>query len=225
MGKRLGNITESTPKCLLEIGGKKIIGRQLEALRANDINDISIVVGFQADKVKQALKSEKVKFYLNKDFDKTGLLESIYCAKKELNDDVIIVYGDVVLNSEIIKKVLKDKNDFCLLVDKKDNIKKSSPRVRIVDGIIKEISRDIPEEYNLEYIGVSKYSRKGIKMLLSKISELIKNGEIKKYPSPSYLFNLMSKKGTEIHVVYAGDLPYQEVDYIDDLENAKKKFR
>lgn len=223
-GSRLGEVTKSIPKCLLKIGKKMIIERQIEALEANGINDISMVIGYHADKIKKALKNKNIKFYLNKDYDKTGMLESLFCARKEFDDDIIIIYGDVVFEDDLLKKLLKDNNDFCLVVDRKEGIKKSSPRISIANGIIKEISRDLPQEENVEYIGMSKFSQKAIKIFDDRVKDLIDSGEIKKYPSPSYLFNWLVHNGHSIHVVFADGSLYQEIDYIDDLENAKKKF-
>ena len=66
MGGRLGDIGNSITKCLIKIGKKTIIEYQIEALKSNNIDNISVVVGYYADRVKEVLEDSGVKFYLNK---------------------------------------------------------------------------------------------------------------------------------------------------------------
>ena len=205
VGSRLGDIIKTTPKCLIKICSKVIAEYQIEALTANNITDISIVIGYQAEKIKTALKNKKVKLYLNKDYDNTGMLESLFCAKEELNDDVTILYGDVIFKEDLIRRLIEDKSDFCLVVDKGkeisyeaeqafeqyhgQKIEKGRTKVNIVNGVIKKISKSMPEEEaSAEYIGISKFSKKAIEVVYKRIKELIDTGEITNYPSPSYLF-------------------------------------
>ena len=241
VGKRMDNSIKSTPKCLIKICKKTIIEYQIEALKDNEINDISIVIGYYADKVRIEFKNKGLKFYLNKDYENTGMLESLFCAKKELNGDIILLYGDVVFKADLIKRLLEDKNDFCIVVDREKEIlheaeetferyygkkiKKGSTKVIIVDGQVKKISKNMPpEEANAEYVGISKLSKKAIEIFYKKIKELIVTGEIKKYPSPSHLFNWLINNGINIRVIYTDGLLYEEIDYIEDLESAKLKF-
>lgn len=241
VGSRLGDVVKTIPKCLIKIGEKTIAEHQIEALRANNVEDISIVIGYHADKVKTILKNLNIKFYVNKDYDKTGMLESLYCAKDELNDDIILLYGDVALKADLINRLLEDKSDFCLVVDRQKKIaheaeeavekfhgveiKKGSTKVNIVDGIVKKISKSMtPEETSAEYVSISKFSKKAAEIVHKKIKELISNGEIKKYPSPSHLFSWLINNGYDMHIVYTDDLVYEEIDYPEDLENAKNKF-
>ncbi|GIS71458.1 MAG: hypothetical protein CM1200mP10_10350 [Candidatus Neomarinimicrobiota bacterium] len=47
VARRLYPITEKTPKCLIDIGGKpKFLNHQLDALRQYNVNEITIVLGY-----------------------------------------------------------------------------------------------------------------------------------------------------------------------------------
>ena len=50
-GKRLGDITESLNKCLLELGGKSILEYNLDRAVEAEPNEIVIVVGYQAEDI------------------------------------------------------------------------------------------------------------------------------------------------------------------------------
>lgn len=54
-GTRLGELTASTPKPLLEVGGKTIIVRIIEGLRDAGVRDITVVVGYLAAEMEAAL--------------------------------------------------------------------------------------------------------------------------------------------------------------------------
>ncbi len=240
MGVRMDNTSE-IPKCLLEINGKQIIRKQIESLNANNITDISVVVGYKEEMVKEACKDLKLKFYTNPNYKDTGMLESLFCAKNELNNNTIMIYGDVYFEKEVIKKLISDKNDFCLIVDKSKNIdhkdkksfeeyhgekiRKSSTKVFIEDNIIKKISKSLEKkETSAEYIGIAKFSEKGTKIIYENIKYLIDSGEIQKFPSPSYLINCLIEKGENINVVFVEENEYAEIDYEYDLDEAKKRF-
>jgi len=240
-GSRLGEVTKTTPKCLIEFGNKTIAEYQIEALRSNNIADISMVIGYCADMVRNKLNDKGVKFHLNKDFDKTGMLESLYCAKDELNDDIILLYGDIVFKTDLIKRLLDNKDDFCLVVDRKKEIvhesensyeeyhgkklSKGSTKVNIVDGQVKKISKTLTaDEASAEFIGIIKFSKKSIDKVQNKTKELIESGDIKKYPSPSYLIKWLIGNNEKINVVYTDDITYEEIDYSEDLDKARAKF-
>jgi choline kinase len=240
-GGRLGDVGKQIPKCLIKLGKKTIIEYQIEALQSNNINDVSVVTGYYADKVKDLLKNTGIKFYLNKDYEKTGMLESLFCAKEELNDDIVVLYGDVIFNADLIKRLLEDKNDFCLIVDREkeithgaesaveeyhgEKIRKGSTNVNIVEGVVKKISKTLlPEEISAEYIGIAKFSKKAVQTIYQRVKEIIDSGEVKKYPSLSYLFRWLIDNGNDIHAVYTDGLLYEEIDYEEDLEKAKRKF-
>ena len=152
-----------------------------------------------------------------------------------------MIYGDIYFEKEVITRVLEDKNDFCMIVDRLkgieyqseqaleryhgEMIKKGSTKVTIKGGLVKKISKSLlPEETSAEYIGITKFSRQGAEIILRKIQELIKTGEIKKYPSPSYLIRWLIEKGEEIQVVFVEEKDYAELDYEKDVVQAKERF-
>ena len=45
VGSRLGDITKTLPKGLVDVNGKSIIERQISSFKKNGINDIVLVIG------------------------------------------------------------------------------------------------------------------------------------------------------------------------------------
>ena len=46
-GKRLGKRAAGRPKSLLEFGGKSLLERHIDILRANHVTHITLVIGYQ----------------------------------------------------------------------------------------------------------------------------------------------------------------------------------
>ena len=52
-GRRMMSLTESVPKCLLEIDGKPLLQRQIEAMKEAGISEIAIVTGYKSNLLKK----------------------------------------------------------------------------------------------------------------------------------------------------------------------------
>lgn len=112
-GKRLNKKTKNKPKCLIEIGGQTILSKILFALRGAGIDDICLVRGFKREK----FDYPNIKYYDNFHYRATNMLYSLYIAQRELNDECVISYSDIVYEPWAVKKLLDDRNDISLLID------------------------------------------------------------------------------------------------------------
>ena len=169
-GTRLKKYTENLPKGMLSFMGKTIIERQIETYRASGIEDIIIVKGFAADKIKY----NGVRYYTNEDYEKTNMVESLMAAKEEFDDDVIVSYSDILFEKKMLQCMIHTKEDFCVAVD--DNWKVYWEKRYGTDdfdteslslderGNIKELGLENPniEDIDARYIGLIKFSKSGI---------------------------------------------------------------
>lgn len=55
-GKRLLPLTEDIPKCLLDIGGRRLLERQIDAFAACGVSEIVVVTGYGASQVDDVLE-------------------------------------------------------------------------------------------------------------------------------------------------------------------------
>jgi len=97
------------PKVLHEVGGKPLLGHVIEA--ASQIvapADIHVIVGHQAERVREAVSATGVHFIEQTEQRGTG--HAIQCARKSIADydDVLVLSGDVpLIRPETIEKVIK----------------------------------------------------------------------------------------------------------------------
>ena len=114
IGSRLRPLTEDIPKCLIEFGGKTILERLQKNFLDCGITDITLVVGYKKNK----FNTKSFNIIENHEYDSSGIMHSLYTAKKKFTDDVIISYGDIIFEKEILEKLIEAKEDIIAVIDK-----------------------------------------------------------------------------------------------------------
>ena len=108
MGTRLGI---GMPKALVNVDGKPMIIRQLEMLQ--DCSDVRIIVGFQADKVIETVKSfrKDVMFAFNYDYRTTGTAASFSKGLTGARTYVVALDGDLLVRPDDLEWVLNAEEE------------------------------------------------------------------------------------------------------------------
>ena len=230
-GKRLRPYTLDRPKCMVEVDGISLIDRQLEVLKSEGLEDIVMIGGYKSD----MLKREEVKLKLNPQYFETNMVWTLFSAEEELEGDVIISYGDIVYSRKILQTLLKSKADISVIVDKEwESYWKSRSEYPLddvetlklrEDGTISEIGQKPKsiDEIEGQYIGLMKFSTKGIKLVKDIFHAVTKKGELQsKAMENAYMTDLLQtiiNTGIEVVAVPVFD-NWIEVDTVDDLESA-----
>ena len=108
-GARLQPVTLTRPKHLIKVGGKPILEHCLKALKACRVSEILIVVHFMADAIHNYLGDGekiglKIKYIEQKKVLGTGNAVSV--AEPFVEDDFLLVYGDLLFTADAVKKVV-----------------------------------------------------------------------------------------------------------------------
>ena len=117
-GERLKRKTKKIPKCLVKVNGKPIIKYMDNFI--NCFEKVYIVAGYKSNKIRKFFKNKNVVVIYNKNYNKTNMVHSIFCASKYIKDDVVISYSDIIFDYSIFK-LLKKK--VTLMPIKKDWLK------------------------------------------------------------------------------------------------------
>lgn len=112
MGKRMGSLTRQQPKCMTELGvGETILSRQVDILQEAGISEVVMTTGFMGDKLEQYCRSLRMKvnytFVPNNRYDETNYIYSIYLAREYLQDDVLLLHGDLVFEKSVLHDLLR----------------------------------------------------------------------------------------------------------------------
>ena len=172
-GTRLNHYTADLPKGMLSFAGETLIERQIRLFNSIGINDIIIITGYKSEKIKY----NNARYYKNVDYENTNMLESLFTAENEFNEEIIITYSDIVFEKSVLVG-LSTLNDLIIVtVDKSwknywlaryDTVNNDTESLILKsDNTIKEIGEADVGEDKIEgrYVGLLKLSRKGLDIL------------------------------------------------------------
>ena len=238
-GKRLRPYTLDRPKCMVEIDGISLIDRQLAVLKAEGLDDIVIVGGYKSE----MLKRDNVRLKLNSRYYETNMVWTLFSAEEELDNldrDVIVSYGDIVYSREILQALLKSTTDIAVIIDKEwesywrarnENPLDDAETLKIRrDGTISEIGQKPKSLSEIEgqYMGLMKFSVKGIKQIKEIFHTAVESGELLgKSVESSYMTDLLQvaiNSGRSVTAVPVCN-SWIEVDTVKDLKGATTKER
>ena len=108
-GIRIRPLTLTRPKHLIHIGGKPLLEHTLDSLKATGLNQALIIVYYMADKLQQFF-GDGPKFGMELKYSLQegvrGTADAAGLAKSYVDEDFLLVYGDLVVTPNVIKKVI-----------------------------------------------------------------------------------------------------------------------
>ena len=241
-GRRLRPLTEDKPKSMIEFCGMTLLQRQVNVMKECDINDIIVITGYKSD----IIDISGVTYYKNEEFEETNMVETLFCAKKELEGEIIVSYADIIYERNVIQKLIDSKQKISVVIDEKwekywnkrfedplDDVEslKINSKGNIID--IGQKTRSL-EEIQGQYIGLMKFNSEGTKIISEfyhRCKEESKNGsnilnskiEFKK----SYLTDLLQGlivDGNELKPVFVNG-GWLEFDTINDFNLYQKMIK
>ena len=168
-GSRLPLKFRKKPKCLVEVNSKPLLLHN--KIFFKNFKKKIIVSGYKHSYLSKISKELGFFKIINKEYKNTNMVYSLFSTKKYINEDVVVVYGDITFNSNIYN--LLKENDNLLPVNTKwlDNWKKRMPLKKILDDaenlIIKnnrlseigtKIDKDNYPKY--QFMGIIKFKKK-----------------------------------------------------------------
>ena len=108
---RLRPLTDSTPKCLLKIGGRSLLQRSIDALTANGISEIVIVTGYLHEQIESFVGQQypglRVTYIYNKEYSTTNNIYSLWLARPEADgEDILLLDSDLLYDPAILSRVM-----------------------------------------------------------------------------------------------------------------------
>src|SRR3954471_22530291 len=114
MGRRLAPYTDDRPKCLVEINGRSILERQLDAYRAAGVDDVIIVRGYR----KESIQIPGARYFDNDAFRDNNILTSLFYAEAVMDREFLFSYSDIVFRPEVVRRAIDTEGDYSLVIDR-----------------------------------------------------------------------------------------------------------
>lgn len=230
VGSRIRPLTDKTPKPLLKIGNKEILGRMLDCIIENKIKNVAIITGYKEDQIKkyvfQNYNNLNVEFIRNGHYQLTNTGYSLFVTKNFVKDDTFVKFdADVVFETDILKKLLKSPFENALCIDKNIHLDKEEVKVELnKDGRVLKVSKKLdPKKASGESIGIEKISSSASKILFRELEKiLLDRSKWQEYYDDSY--TTLVKKGLPFGAIDVSDLKWVEIDTHEDYARAQKLF-
>jgi choline kinase len=237
---RIRPLSNEIPKTMIEIYGKSILEKQIELFQRYGISDITVVTGYQSEKI----NLPNITYIKNEKYKSTNINEGLFCAKAKLNDSVVIAYGDLMFEYEVLERILNFKGDIGVGVrlNWKPHYKgrtlhpiSEAENVVIENNKIVKIRKNISKcEKNQiigEFIGIMKLSKNASDILVQKYLELQKSHigkfhnatSLKQAYTTDMLQEIIDSDYLVEPVIIEGK--WCEIDTIQDIEYAKRIFK
>lgn len=234
MGKRLGKLTQNNTKCMVEVGGVRLIERALRILDKKNLSRIVMVVGYQSENLMQFVNglgiATPVEYIINEVYDRTNNIYSLSMAKDWLvKEDTLLLESDLIFEEALIDLLLEDSRETLALVDKFENWMDGTCLVvdeedRIVDFIPGKLLEYSQKERYYKTVNIYKlsadFSRNVYVPFLEAYARVMGNNE---YYEAVIKLILMLDKNTMRAKRLEGQRWY-EIDDIQDLDIAEVLF-
>ena len=121
-GSRMGLETKNKPKCMVKISETEtILSRQIRLLLNAGIMEFVITIGpfgeVIPNHVKEGFPNLSVTYVRNEVYDKTNYIYSMYLAKEYIQEDLVLLHGDIVLEENALPKLLSDRRVNLAVID------------------------------------------------------------------------------------------------------------
>ena len=225
LGSRMGELTSDHPKCMTEISSKEtILSRQLNMIAAAGIEEVVMTTGYYDGVLVKYCQSLDLPIHFtfvnNPIYDQTNYIYSIYCAKDYLDDDIILMHGDLVFENEVFDKVVESTVS-CMTVSSTLPLPEKDFKANVVYGKVLKVGVDIFNEA-MEAQALYHLKKDDWKVWLSKIIEFCENDNRKVYAENA----LNELNGAaNIHALDVKNLLCSEIDNPEDLAVVSEKLK
>jgi choline kinase len=225
MATRLRPLTDNTPKCLLEIGGKSLLQRTIDALLSVKVDKIIIVTGYLNNKIEDFVNSRypnvDIRFIHNQDYECTNNIYSLWLSQPEAEGkDMILLDSDIIFDPKILQRVLSSDAPDALALNRHELGEEEIKIILDENGYVGELNKTCnPADAIGESIGIEKMSANYTSHLFPLLTQMIEQEGLRNVFYEK-AFERLAQKGLKFLPVDTTDLFAAELDTQEDFSNA-----
>ncbi len=143
LGHRMGVLTSEHPKCMTEISPREtILSRQLRLIADAGIREVVMTTGYFDEVLVRYCRSLELplhySFVRNPLYDQTNYIYSIYCARDQLDDDLVLMHGDLVFEASVLEDMLAEGRS-CMKVSSEAPLPEKDFKAVVKDGYVQKV--------------------------------------------------------------------------------------
>ncbi|GHU50087.1 nucleotidyltransferase [Clostridia bacterium] len=214
-GTRISRSINDYCKCTLDIGGIPLIRYTAEML-LNDGIDVHIVVGYDKQRIKNALKGLDIVYHENVFYSITNSLASLWFAREAIACDTLILgNADVYWETDLLSVLIAEERD-CIMLCDTSRVEEGDYLLRVENGkILNRGKGNNCYEANCEYVGLAAIRKEMISKCRERLELLIQQQRYGDWWE-EILYSMMFERP-----IWAKDIAgkfWAEIDFIEDYE-------
>ena len=226
-GEGFAALTDDRPKAMLPIAGKPLLRHLVDKLKKRGIDDVSVVAGYKAE----TIDVTGIRILLNPRYQTAGELASLCCARGQFNDDFVLVYGDVLFRSYILRDLLEVEAPITVVVDSNLQGHESGDFALCTEAddrsswgqqvLLRELGTSATlsgQRAHGRWIGLTRFRGEGRRWLEEALAELEGNGQLCALGVPDLINHLIARRHP-VQVWYVHG-HWLDVNSARDLESA-----
>lgn len=223
-GSRMKELTVNNPKCLIKITETDtILSRQLDLLGSMGITDIVLTTGPFEEKIKEHVhgrfKHLKISFVHNPLYNKTNYIYSLLLAGDMIDNNVLLIHGDLVFDSATLKRLFDTAYEDAVLVNKHVPLPEKDFKAQLGNnGLVEKIGVDIYGDNSVFMLPLYRLGSHFFKIWLREMKLFAEKGKLQVY-AENALNRLLGE--LKLYPVDIGSGFCMEIDDIEDLKKAK----
>lgn len=217
LGHRMGGLTSEHPKCMTKISSTDtILSRQLRLIAGVGIKEVVMTTGYYDQVLVNYCQSLNLSlhytFVNNPLYAETNYIYSIYCAREYLDDDILMIHGDIVFETSVLEDIISFPRS-CMKVSSTLPLPEKDFKAVVRDGKIEKVGVDFFIDA-LEAQAMYKLAKEDWKIWLNEICKFCEMDNRDCYAEEA--FNQVS----DVCGIYAMDVKNRlcaEIDTPEDL--------
>lgn len=215
-GTRISRHLDNIPKCTVDLNGTPLIKYTVDLFKKNGVNDISVVIGYEGDQIREVLKDDDITFYENPFYDVTNSIASMWFARDFLHDDdIMIMNADVFLEQATLDIILNEKRSPVLFADSSRK-EEGDYFFYYENELLMKYGKELKgDDITGEYVGIAKLAKDFMPTFINKLDKLI-HTQKHDFWWENILYEMIPNE--DVHVKEVTGNFWAEVDYLDDYQ-------
>ena len=231
MAKRLRPLTDTKPKCLLEVGGRTLLERTVRAMQQAGISEFVVVTGYRADQIRTFLDNlepldslDKPTFHFlhNADYEHNNNIYSLWMAGEYVRGkEFLLMDSDILCDPAAVARIAHEP-EAALALNRHECGEEEIKVIVDANGHITEISKVCSIQDAIgESVGIEKMTADYSTALYKELDQMIeKEGLIDVFYERC--FERLIPQGHTFRVVDTTNYFSYELDTPEDFQRAQE---
>ncbi len=226
MAKRLRPLTDSKPKCLLEVGGRTLLERTVNAMQQAGISQFVVVTGYLSEMIRAFLLDRfpglEITFIHNADYEHNNNIFSLWLSMQVVRGkEFLLMDSDILCDPAAVKRIAQE-SESALALNRHECGEEEIKVIVDGEGHITEISKVCSIQDAIgESVGIEKMTAEYSEAIYQELVKMIEQeGLIDVFYERA--FERLIPQGYTFKVVDTTSYFSYELDTPEDFERAQQ---